>query len=476
MVPANASQVMSKASNLIGIPIIAVTQIALGAMFGRLAAAAVEGRLPVTRLLLGWGDLHPTPSAAAIAASTAAALRMPALTRLACAFGNTVTLPLMYLMTMLPAADAGRATGFMSLFHAAWSPCLWVFGYRSIQGAGKPKGGGEMLVKKLWGLVTTIGGLGFVRAVRQAINPPVAAVIAGLTLGLSPAGSLLCDASAAAAFVSAHTSSAFTAWELSVLLECNAACAEPSADDAAAAEHCGAGTSNSAAATAAVYVGGATSDAVGVSVRQAGALSRLVLDIFVSKRHVQGVMLVTIYQMTVPGVLWCRGSSSWRCSASSAVFRQCQNRAWLEGRRQSCGSTEVWRSAPDTQRQALAGKQAEKNFVVDVGAPFPAQLPLLAFEGATRRNRPSLVTATSWQVQRVWRPERRLCAGVQLGHARALLARPPAPVLAALGAKLQFELAVGMNGRVWLDSSSCSTTVKVANVLQHAQGVAAAEA
>jgi hypothetical protein len=65
---------------------------------------------------------------------------LPQLTQLACAFGNTVTLPLMYLMTMLPAADASRATGFMSLFHAAWSPCLWVFGYRSIQGTGKPKG------------------------------------------------------------------------------------------------------------------------------------------------------------------------------------------------------------------------------------------------------------------------------------------------------------------------------------------------
>jgi hypothetical protein len=37
----------------------------------------------------------------------------------------------------------------------------------------------EMLVKKLWGLVTAVGGLGFVQAVRQAINPPVAAVIAG---------------------------------------------------------------------------------------------------------------------------------------------------------------------------------------------------------------------------------------------------------------------------------------------------------
>jgi hypothetical protein len=70
-----------QAANLIGIPCIAVAQIAMGAVFGKLAAAAVEGRLPVTRLLLGWGDLHPTPSAAAIAASTAAALRAPAVSR-----------------------------------------------------------------------------------------------------------------------------------------------------------------------------------------------------------------------------------------------------------------------------------------------------------------------------------------------------------------------------------------------------------
>jgi exosome complex component RRP40 len=31
-----------------------------------------------------------------------------------------------------------------------------------------------------------------------------------------------------------------------------------------------------------------------------------------------------------------------------------------------------------------------ENFVVDIGAPFPAVLNVLAFEGATRRNRPKL--------------------------------------------------------------------------------------
>ena len=67
----------TQSANLMAIPIIAVAQIALGAAFGRWAAAAVEGRLWLTRVLFGWGDLNPTPSAAAIAASTAAALRAP---------------------------------------------------------------------------------------------------------------------------------------------------------------------------------------------------------------------------------------------------------------------------------------------------------------------------------------------------------------------------------------------------------------
>lgn len=62
-----------------------------------------------------------------------------------------------------------------------------------------------------------------------------------------------------------------------------------------------------------------------------------------------------------------------------------------------------------------------------------------------------------------------------LSHARALLAKPPGPVLAALGAKLKFELAVGLNGRLWVHSSDCRTTIRVCRVLVDAQSVALAE-
>lgn len=49
--------------------------------------------------------------------------------------------------------------------------------------------------------------------------------------------------------------------------------------------------------------------------------------------------------------------------------------------------------------------------------------------------------------------------------ARQLLASPAAPVLEALGAGLQFEVAVGLNGRVWVCASTPATTVLVSNAI-----------
>jgi exosome complex component RRP40 len=44
-----------------------------------------------------------------------------------------------------------------------------------------------------------------------------------------------------------------------------------------------------------------------------------------------------------------------------------------------------------------------------------------------------------------------------------------------LGSKLKFELAVGLNGRLWVHSGDCRTTIKVCRVLLGAQDVPAAE-
>ncbi len=61
-------------------------------------------------------------------------------------------------------------------------------------------------------------------------------------------------------------------------------------------------------------------------------------------------------------------------------------------------------------------------------------------------------------------------------HARQLLAKPPAPVLQALGQALQFEVAVGLNGRVWINSPSTANTIIVANVLSRSEYLSGAQA
>lgn len=137
-------------------------------------------------------------------------------------------------------------------------------------------------------------------------------------------------------------------------------------------------------------------------------------------------------------------------------------------------------------------------FSVDIGAAWPATLPAAAFPLASRRNRPplfpgSLVYARVASAPRDGEAGLACCdesgaAAAGLGplaggwafplpprSARALLApsgpqQQPHPALAVLGDALQFELAVGMNGRAWVDASGGGVrdTLAVARALQDA--------
>lgn len=51
-----------------------------------------------------------------------------------CAFGNSLTLPLIFSMSLLTGADASKAAAFIALFLCGWSPLLWVFGYQLLSG------------------------------------------------------------------------------------------------------------------------------------------------------------------------------------------------------------------------------------------------------------------------------------------------------------------------------------------------------
>lgn len=53
--------------------------------------------------------------------------------------------------------------------------------------------------------------------------------------------------------------------------------------------------------------------------------------------------------------------------------------------------------------------------------------------------------------------------------ARKLLSSPQCPLLAALGSHLQFELAVGQNGRVWVSAKTAAHTVLVAMAIRNTE-------
>lgn len=61
-------------------------------------------------------------------------------------------------------------------------------------------------------------------------------------------------------------------------------------------------------------------------------------------------------------------------------------------------------------------------------------------------------------------------------YARRLLSRPPCPVLASLEKYLkQFEIAIGLNGRIWINSPSTARTVIACNAIQRAEFLSSAQ-
>ncbi|KAF5476809.1 hypothetical protein F2P56_003505 [Juglans regia] len=137
------------------------------------------------------------------------------------------------------------------------------------------------------------------------------------------------------------------------------------------------------------------------------------------------------------------------------------------------------------------------NFLVDIKGPALAYLPVLAFEGGTRRNIPKFEVGTLLYVRVVkanpgMNPELsctdasgkaaefgQLKDGYMFesstGLSRTLLSSPTCPVLDVLGKKLSFEIAVGLNGRVWVNATSPSTVIVVANAIMNSESLSAVQ-
>ncbi|OIW21598.1 hypothetical protein TanjilG_06722 [Lupinus angustifolius] len=135
----------------------------------------------------------------------------------------------------------------------------------------------------------------------------------------------------------------------------------------------------------------------------------------------------------------------------------------------------------------------KRNFLVDIKGPALAFLPVLAFEGGTRRNIPKFEVGTMIYVRVVtakpgMNPELS-CTDASgkspefgalkngymfecsTGLSRMLHISPTCPVLEDLRKKLSFEITVGLNGRIWVNSSSPSTTIIVANAIKNLEAL-----
>ncbi|KAJ3163506.1 exosome non-catalytic core subunit rrp40 [Geranomyces michiganensis] len=167
------------------------------------------------------------------------------------------------------------------------------------------------------------------------------------------------------------------------------------------------------------------------------------------------------------------------------------NKYWIDGTQKRYVP-----AASDPVLGTVTAKLGEA-FRVDIGSAHPAALSMLAFEGATRRNRPnvdvgSLVYCRLSVANKDMEPELE-CVDPATGKAggygelkggfvvkcslrmaRSLL-DPKNPIVTILADSISFEMAVGLNGRVWINGKSCAEVIAIAKVIQACDGAAASD-
>lgn len=148
-----------------------------------------------------------------------------------------------------------------------------------------------------------------------------------------------------------------------------------------------------------------------------------------------------------------------------------------------------------TRGESVVGVVVQKSgdiFRVDIGSSEPASLSYLAFEGATKKNRPDvnvgdLLFAKLLIASKDLEPEL-VCVdshgkkgkmGVladgfvfncSINLVRKIL-HEKCPLLNALKKEAPFEIAAGMNGRVWIKAKTIKETIAVGNAILAAEFV-----
>ncbi|KAI8987235.1 hypothetical protein BDF20DRAFT_849010 [Mycotypha africana] len=161
------------------------------------------------------------------------------------------------------------------------------------------------------------------------------------------------------------------------------------------------------------------------------------------------------------------------------------NRYWIESNQKRYIA-----SAGESVIGIILARMAEY-YRVDIGTAQSAILPVLAFEGATKRNKPNLalqslvycrvsmanpdmeselecINPTTGKADGFGELSGGYMFKCSLGLCRRLL-DPNTPILTLLGEHFAFETAVGMNGRVWIKSEEAKITILIANAIQNSE-------
>lgn len=175
-----------------------------------------------------------------------------------------------------------------------------------------------------------------------------------------------------------------------------------------------------------------------------------------------------------------RGTSLYSAKAGMLGLDERRNKVWIENNQKR------YVPAVEDMVVGVVIERHSEEYRVDLNGTDTATLPALAFEGATKKNKPNLgigalvycrVTRASKNMEaevscvepgssKSWVGGETLygelkggnVVPVSLGLARALLAKN-GPVLKMLGERIPFQSAVGVNGRVWVQAASVEHTV-----------------
>ncbi|XP_024400516.1 uncharacterized protein [Physcomitrium patens] len=192
------------AANLLFLPLVAIAQVLTGASLGRLACRFVYPA-PASASSPNFGNTAPitsVPPATIISERGSSAItqvatsnnvisfqenteqymaaKKEAIVTAACAFGNSFTLPLIFMTGVLAAEEASKVAGYLALFMVGWSPALWIVGYSLIATGDEESDSRGSVPKNRFSLNAIL------EEIKRIMNPPLYGVLVGMLVGGTP--------------------------------------------------------------------------------------------------------------------------------------------------------------------------------------------------------------------------------------------------------------------------------------------------